>query len=169
MSEFTFHLRYKPGKDNVVADTLSRAPVEALADSYETLRELQLSDRFCRIALKALEEGKVEETLAPEEKRFMARIFSNCYVRGGCAFMKSSDPVEGQKELVLTPKKCRYELLRAAHAHRFSGHGGVAKNDLSAALAIFLAGNGGRRRQICSRMCSLPGGQVTSKPKRKRS
>jgi hypothetical protein len=140
MSEFTFHLRYKPGKDNIVADTLSRAPVEALADSYETLRELQLSDRFCRITLKALEEGKVEEALAPEEKRFMARIFSNCYVRGGCAFMKSSDPVEGQKELVLTPKKCRYELLRAAHAHRFSGHGGVAKTISRLRLRYFWPG-----------------------------
>jgi hypothetical protein len=140
MSEFSFHLKYKPGADNVVADTLSRAPVEVLTDSYESLREMQLQDRFCRIALKAMEEGKVEEELKPEEKRFMDRIFTKCFTKGGCAFMLVEDPIEGRRELLLTPKKCRYELTRAAHAHRFSGHGGVAKTISRLRLRYFWPG-----------------------------
>jgi hypothetical protein len=34
----------------------------------------------------------------------MARIFSNCFVKGWCSFIKLSDPVEGHKEPVLMPK-----------------------------------------------------------------
>jgi predicted aspartyl protease len=140
MSEFSFHLKYKPGKDNVVADTLSRAPVEVLTDSYVSLREMQLEDRFCRIAIRALEKGKVDEELEPAEKRFMASIFTRCFMKGGCAFLAWNDPVTGKRELLLTPQKCRYELVRAAHAHRFSGHGGIEKTLSRLRLRYFWPG-----------------------------
>jgi hypothetical protein len=54
MSKFTFHLQYQSGQENAVANALSRAPVEVIADMHEEPMRLQGEDRFCRMAKKCV-------------------------------------------------------------------------------------------------------------------
>jgi transposase InsO family protein len=127
MSEFTFQLRYRSGQENAVADALSRAPVEAIADSHEELARLQETDTFCRTAKELCEKGLIPANSDPGAVRILKKIVTHCFIRDGCVYMKAENPPEPPRELWLTPKKCRYELMRAAHSGRFSGHGGEAK------------------------------------------
>jgi hypothetical protein len=52
MSEYTFQLHYRTGQENAVADALSRAPVEAIANSHKELQRLQEEDIFLQNSKK---------------------------------------------------------------------------------------------------------------------
>ena len=127
MSEFSFHLRYRPGKENTVADALSRAPVEALADSHQQLEELQRGDELCRAVLTALETGLMPTGRSADELRIIKRCCEAAVISGGCVYIRRKERGSEERLLLLTPKRCQRDLLKAAHAHRFAGHGGEAK------------------------------------------
>jgi len=139
MSEYTFQLRYRRGESNAVADALSRAPVEALADSHLGLQQLQQQDPLCKAALEMCR-GKEPEGLPVEVRRFLKRAITSCCIKDGCVYFMSENRPEPPRELFLTPRKCRYELMRAAHAGRFSGHGGEAKTLQRLQLRYFWPG-----------------------------
>ena len=68
MIEYMFTIRYKPGKDNVVADYLSRNPISAKDISRKELIELQEKDELiCRI----------KRDLASEEKTTLTKQLEN--------------------------------------------------------------------------------------------
>jgi hypothetical protein len=162
MSEYNFHLRYRAGDENVVADALSRAPVEALADSYDELRRLQEEDDFCAAALQLCKQGKMPENLEPAAARLLKKIIMNCFIKDGCIYIKKEAPPQPERALLLTPRKCQFELLRAAHAGRFSGHGGEAKTLLRLQQSYFWPGMAGdvaefvRKCEICQRAKDPP-------------
>jgi hypothetical protein len=126
MNQYTFQLQYRPGKQNAVADALSRAPVCALGQSAKDLRTLQLADPFCSAVLQALEKQRIS---SPELQRYVSKILRWCLLQDGVAYIQFPD-VPGyvpSKPLFITPKQLRFELLRAAHSSRFAGHGGIEK------------------------------------------
>ena len=50
MMEYSFTIRYKPGKDNVMVDYLSRSPISAIDIGRKELIKLQERDKLiCRI------------------------------------------------------------------------------------------------------------------------
>ncbi len=126
MNEYTFQLRYHPGKENILADALSRAPVHALGRAPKDLRRLQLQDDFCRAVLQALEQGKICDQ---ELKHYVSKILHLCHLEDGVAYIQfpQISAKLPSRSLLLTPKVLHYELLRAGHSSRFSGHGGVDK------------------------------------------
>jgi hypothetical protein len=127
MSEFTFQLRYRPGSANKIADALSRAPVEAIADSHTQLEQLQRGDDLCRAVFHALENGVPPGNLSEDQKAVVTRCTKAAILKDSCVYIRWTDSAKQERELLLTPKACRYELVRAAHASRFAGHGGEAK------------------------------------------
>jgi transposase InsO family protein len=170
MSEFSFQLRYRTGEENAVADALSRAPVAALAQSYEELRRLQEEDDFCKAAIRLCREGACDEDIDKAAARFLKKIISACFMRDGCVFLRSDQGANGEKELLLTPRKCRYELIRAAHAGRFSGHGGEAKTMKRLQHSYFWPGMAGdvaefiKSCDVCQRAKDPPSFQRTRAP-----
>jgi transposase InsO family protein len=162
MNEYTFQLRYRSGQENAVADALSRAPVEAIADSHEELQRLQDEDTFCRTAKAMCEKGQIPENGDPGAIKLLRKIVTQCLVKDGCVYMKTENPPEPPRELWLTPQKCRYELVRAAHAGRFSGHGGEAKTLARLKQTYFWPGMAGdvaefvKRCDVCQRAKDPP-------------
>jgi hypothetical protein len=129
MNEYNFTMRYRPGEENTVADALSRAPVESIATSVIHLRQLQQEDPLCSAILRVLEGGTLPDDLQgtriqEETRRYLKKIAGWGVIKDGCAYID----LDGSREpLLVTPKKSRYELLRAAHSSRFAGHGGEGK------------------------------------------
>ncbi len=126
MNEYTFQLQYHPGKDNILADALSRAPVHVLGRSSADLRQMQLNDSFCSAVLRALEKQVIEDASL---RHYVSKILHWCHLDDGVAYIcfPSHSRNLPSPSLFLTPKVLHFELLRAAHSSRFSGHGGVEK------------------------------------------
>ncbi len=121
MNEYSFHLVYISGKENVVADALSRSVV-ACVGSPSFLRERQLQDSFCAALLAVLEKRTVAKGATP----FFKKVLTSCLVEDGVLYYATPDKNGIDiKKLFVTPVSMQHELLRAAHAGRFSGHKGV--------------------------------------------
>ena len=119
MSLYNFELRYRPGSYNGPADALSRnvAPsVAALALDVDRMRAMQQEDGLARAVRKRVEDDQFSPLA-------VARISSKCVLDNGLVWYQ----VDNGKKLLYSPLSLRHELMTAAHASRFAGHGGVDK------------------------------------------
>jgi hypothetical protein len=105
---------------------------------------------------------QIPENGDPGAIRLLKKIVTQFLVKDGCVYMKAENPPEPPRELWLTPQKCRYELVRAAHAGRFSGHGGEAKTLARLRQTYFWPGMAGdvadfvKRCNVCQRAKNTP-------------
>jgi hypothetical protein len=131
MNTYTFQLMYHPGKDNILADALSRAPAAqsnatnaVLGMELPNLRQQQQNDEFCGAVLQALEKQQLTNS---NLKRYVSKILQWCFLKDSIAYISFPSRNSPQRPLLLAPKVLHYELIRAAHSSRFSGHGGIEK------------------------------------------
>jgi two-component sensor histidine kinase len=95
MNEFNFTLRYRKGEDNVVADALSRAPVEAIAHSQDHLVELQKGDPLCRAIYDIIKKGECPSHLdgtaiGEDTRRYLKKIAGWGVLHDGCVSFSRS-------------------------------------------------------------------------------
>ncbi len=128
MGEYDFQMDYLPGAKNVIADALSRAAVCSFdplaADAVRTLdnnvlRSAQGKDSYCNYVLQWLRQNNFPR--AVEDKRMQP-----FHVVGGILHRFVTRPNGEISSALVVPVSMQYELLRAAHAHRFAGHKGTA-------------------------------------------
>ncbi len=128
MGEYDFQMDYLPGAKNLIADALSRATVCSLdplaADAILTLdnnalRVAQSNDFYCNCVLQWLRQNSFPRGV--EDKRMqpfhtVRRILHRFVTRANGEVSSA----------LVVPVSMQYELLRAAHTHRFAGHKGTA-------------------------------------------
>ncbi len=127
MGENDFSMDYLPGAKNVIANALSRAAICSVdplaADAVLTLdnnalRLAQDKDSYCHYVLQWLRQNNFPRGM--EDRRMQP-----FHVVGGI-FHRFVARANGEMSSALVvPVSMQYELLRAAHAHRFAGHKGT--------------------------------------------
>ncbi len=116
-------IRYKAGKDNVVADALSRAPVNNINTTkfiVEDWIKEQKEDEFCKTILQQLSQSpRVEDGSQPEE-----RDQENFHILENGLLAHPSGRI-------VVPKTLQKDLLFRYHDHKLGGHLGMMKTHAS--------------------------------------
>ena len=114
MSHFDFTIVYRPGKDNVVADFLSRN-VAAMDVGPNLLKKLQSEDPFIRMMREEMEKDN------PDAK--VKRLLPSIAIENGIVYYKR--PAGGKA--IFAPKKIVPQIIKAAHDSLLGGHMGIFK------------------------------------------
>ena len=140
MLEFAFEIRYIPGKDNAIADYLSRSlktdvsATTAMPLSLEDMRfnrtdvhREQVKDRTCQLIMKAISEGK-----QPKFRGHNNILFSRdeLFREEPLLIVQTRMGRKGliEKPRVVLPESFAKEIIQGAHNHLLmGGHGGQAK------------------------------------------
>ena len=128
MMRFNFIIKYKEGKENVVADSLSRNPVDELKTlglGNSDLRKLQASDEFC----KAVEEFQESGQLPKDKKNraYVQREANKCFRKEGVWYYQLQRRGRLPKHVMILPRDLRGIVFDAFHTHMFAGHSGAEK------------------------------------------
>jgi len=118
LQQYDIEIRYKPGKENVVADALSRAPVNVIRRNFivDDWIKAQKEDEYCKTVLNQIvqdpEIAATPTTSDGDHNEF--HILENGLI---------ADP-SGR---ILVPKALRESLLFDYHDHKLGGHLGIMK------------------------------------------
>ncbi|KAI5109307.1 hypothetical protein C0J45_0704, partial [Silurus meridionalis] len=106
LSDFRFDIKYRPGKSNVDADTLSRLPLDI--ETYEMTCTGEVTDE----AVRATWDGRAAQKLLHE--------WSKLYLENDLLYRRTKE----QKQLVLP---CKYRVLALKYLHNEMGHVGTER------------------------------------------
>ena len=123
---FDFDIRYKEGKENTVADALSRNTVAALDDESGTMRQAQTADPLCGGVREFLKFNCVPSASARQEQRLRKQA-QNCFLADGLVWYTLRRNKHRTRNVILAPQSMRSKILNAAHSSWVAGHTGVEK------------------------------------------
>ncbi|KAI9906474.1 hypothetical protein PsorP6_002840 [Peronosclerospora sorghi] len=139
--EYNFEVKYKPGKQNVLANALSRRPDYELAHAtfvttsvVDLIRQAYEKDPQCTALISALGEkglGSSEPTLSSRAK---ARLHRYRYCDGLLFYSTSAE--DTPRVVVLHNEELKYRVLFEAHYSPIGGHLGRDKT-YSALSALY--------------------------------
>jgi len=121
MSRYNFQLQYRPGKDNVIADALSRAPIFqtaaaiAAADNIASRTERDELVKWLRLTPRQP---------LPQTLKQYAPFATRLQLRDGNVYFKVT-PAAPARQFVMQNERAK--LIQEAHASRFAAHGGIHK------------------------------------------
>ncbi len=123
MTEYTFEMRYKPGKENAIADYLSRNVVASLEDDSGNLLSEQTKDtQICDIA-QFLKIGRLPKGDKAYIQR-VRRIAKECILIEKLVWYEHTRKGFRSKRLLYAPQSLRDKIVQAAHVQLDAGHGG---------------------------------------------
>jgi len=139
LSEFDFIIEYREGTLNQVPDALSRNPIDEIDSTHtpdpETtplgittshLRKCQSADPQCALVIAFLEQGLLPDE--PKAANWTRRLAAHCLLEDTILhFYPDQRTHRTGVPLLWVPQIYQRMLLKAAHCHRFAGHGGQAK------------------------------------------
>lgn len=131
LSPFVFQVVYRPGKENVLADALSRYPVSDTEEPIKKIfiapllfiskidiRELQSKDAFCNSILEALHKT------SPDQAKFDKSVY---YIVKNEVLYRRTFRNNSQQLLLVVPRSLRKAVVSEAHDALTAGHLGVAR------------------------------------------
>ena len=121
--EYHMVIKYKKGPENVLADALSRNPVDVLNDNSGTLAQAQDRDPFCR-DLKEYLSTKVLPTHSDAYANRIIKIAANAHVTDGVIYYYHQRQDMRPVQAVLVPEELQQRVIEAAHNTWDAGHGG---------------------------------------------
>ena len=121
MLEYDFELRYKEGKENQVADFLSRNVVATITEDRQQLRDMQRQDPQTNKVINFLKEGILPE--AKREAIWVRRFAENCFMEDDLIWYKLQTKTR-ERPVLWAPPPVRTQILQAAHVTIEAGHGG---------------------------------------------
>ncbi|OWZ00916.1 Pol Polyprotein [Phytophthora megakarya] len=124
-AEYNFEVKYKPGKQNALADTVSRRPSYELArvsSVTSSITELIRAAYICYVLSGSVEFKDSDVQLAA---RLRARL--NRYSFNGGLVYYSTDPEDTPRVMVPHDEELKYRILYEAHDSPVAGHLGREK------------------------------------------
>jgi transposase InsO family protein len=116
MLDYNFTIAYKPGKDNVVSDFLSRNPVSAVGVNMGKLQSLQAADPLIAKLLTSLSLPSGGDT--PVFRKLRPFLV----LRNNILFHKKAEYIR-----IFVPKVLQDQILQSAHNSLAGGHMGIFK------------------------------------------
>ena len=115
MLEYDFQIQYKPGKDNVVSDFLSRNPISAIDISRSSLKNIQARDPLISKLLSDLHNGCTD-------RKFLA-LKPFLFLKNGVLFHNKNNKLR-----IFAPCSIQADILQSAHNSQLGGHMGIFKS-----------------------------------------
>ena len=113
--EFDIDIRYKEGKENTVADALSRNTVAALNDDSGSMRKAQTAGALCGGIREFLQFGRMPSASARQEKR-LGKQAQNCFLADGLVWHTLRRNKQRTRNVILSPEAMWDKILHAAHS-----------------------------------------------------
>ncbi len=126
----------KPPEPTTADENIERARrmatemTEQLEVPEEDIFAMQASDKLCSGLMRWLKEGRLPET--PTEARTVSNLGRFCILNDGVVYIVLKMKGRPETVLLVAPRQMQRDIVRAAHASMYSGHGGVTKTILRA-------------------------------------
>lgn len=130
--DFDFDIIYKKGKENVVADALSRNAINNIKIinrnendnnqphvNLHDIKTQQIDDEFCSKIIKALTNKEVPISTKRKSRQFT--------IINDTLYYKKYAPPKGQNPILVIPKTLTYEILKSYHDSPTGGHTGISR------------------------------------------
>jgi len=125
--EYDFDIRYKEGKQNVVADALSRNTIASLHDESGNMVLAQRKDPFCYKLKIFLETGFVPKPRDKKEEKRIQRIGKECFLADNVIWHVLKRNGHRTRNVIVGPRCLTRKILEAAHCSWLGGHAGMDK------------------------------------------